>query len=119
MADNFTTSDASAVTVTLAASDDGSAKAAKIVSFTVEPSATVIRPNDANAYTAADAITSATSSATAYTFSNCARLNGGCGTIPAIDVTHNCDAAKGMLSRTSALSGPATTPLSNPFSHGL
>lgn len=81
MADNFTTQDALAATVTLASSDDGTAQAAKIVSFTKEPSATVTRPNDGNAYAAGDSITSATSSASAYTFSNCARVDAGCGTI--------------------------------------
>src|SRR5262249_51399227 len=39
------------------------------------------RPADTNAYAANDAITSATSSASGYQFSNCARINGGCGTI--------------------------------------
>lgn len=81
MADNFTTNDASGTPVTLASSDDGSAQAAKIVSFTTEVAVSMTRTNDGNAYNAGDAITTATSSAAAFTFSNCARVNAGCGTI--------------------------------------
>jgi hypothetical protein len=81
VADNFTTQDASASTVTVASSDDGTAQAAKIVSFTAEVSVSMTRTNDTNAYAASDAITTATSSAAAYTFAGCARINAGCGTI--------------------------------------
>jgi hypothetical protein len=81
MADDFTTKDGSGADVTLAASDDGTAKASKQVSFTTSVDVTLTRPNDTNAYAAGDAITTATSTASGYTFTNCARINQGCGTI--------------------------------------
>lgn len=81
MADNFTTKDAAGSNVTLASSDDGTAQASKQVSFTTSVDVTLTRPNDTNAYAANDAITTATSSASGYTFSACARINAGCGTI--------------------------------------
>lgn len=82
MTDNFTTKDASATTITLAASEDASAvKASKQVSFTTSVDVSMTRTNDTNAYAANDAITTATSSAAGYTFSGCARVVGGCGTI--------------------------------------
>ena len=82
MTDNFTTKDASAATITLAASEDASSvKASKQVSFTTSVNTSLTRPNDASAYVANDTITTATSSAAAYTFTDCARINGGCGTI--------------------------------------
>lgn len=81
MADDFTTKDATGTTVTLATSDNGTAHASKQVSFTTVVTNTLTRPNDSAPYTAGDAITTATSAASGFTFSNCARINGGCGTI--------------------------------------
>lgn len=82
MADNFTTQDASAATVTLASKDIGSGvQSAKVVSFITEVNVSMTRTADTNAYAANDAITTATSSASAYTFSNCVLTNGGYGTI--------------------------------------
>lgn len=81
MADNVTTKDASDATVTIATSDDGTAHSPRVVSHTAEVDVSLTRPNDTNAYAANDAITTATSSASGYTFSNCARVNAGCGTI--------------------------------------
>lgn len=82
MTDNFTTKDASADTITLATSEDADgAHASKQVSVTTSVAVTLTRPNDTNAYAANDAITSATSSASGFTFGNCARIDSGCGTI--------------------------------------
>lgn len=89
MADNFTAKDASASTITLAASEDASGvKASKQVSYTVTANTNLTRPNDTSPYTAGDAITTATSSASGYTFTDCARINGGHGTI--LDGTLHC-----------------------------
>lgn len=81
MSDNFTTQDASAATVTLAASDDGTAKASKIVSFTVQAGTNFTRPNDSNPYAANDAVNNSTSAPTVMTFTTCARINAGMGMI--------------------------------------
>jgi len=81
---NFTAKDAGGDTVTLAASpsnDSTPVLASQQVSFTTSVDVSLTRPNDANAYAANDAITTATSSAAGYTFPGCARINGGCGTI--------------------------------------
>lgn len=81
MADNITTLNASSVTVTVATSDDGTAQSPKVVSWTVQPTATLTRPGDTTAYTANDSVANSTGSPTALTFSNCARVTGGCGLI--------------------------------------
>lgn len=81
MADNITTLNASSVTVTVATSDDGTAQSPKVVSWTVQPTATLTRPGDTTAYTANDSVANSTGSPTALTFANCARVTGGCGLI--------------------------------------
>lgn len=76
MADNFTTTDASNTSVTLAAKEDGSGvKASQIVSVSAAPTVTLTRPANTTAYTANDAI------GTGITFSGMGRQNGGCGLI--------------------------------------
>lgn len=81
MSDNITTLNASSVTVTVATSDDGTAQSPKVVSWTVQPTATLTRPGDTTAYTANDSVANSTGSPTALTFNNCARVTGGCGLI--------------------------------------
>lgn len=81
MADNITTKDASDATQTVATSDDGTAHSPRVVSHTTQVNVSLTRPADTSAYVAGDAITTATSSASGYTFSNCARVNAGTGTI--------------------------------------
>jgi hypothetical protein len=86
MSDNFTTKNASGATVTLAAKElSGSVYASKQVSIATEVPVTLTRPNDTDAYAANDAITTATSTASAYTFAGCGLTNGASGTI--IDAT--------------------------------
>lgn len=75
MSDNFTTTDASSATVTVAASDDGAAKAAKIVSFRFDSQATYTRPANTTAYSANQAIADSTSSPNPLTFTSVARAN--------------------------------------------
>lgn len=90
MADNFTTQDATASTVTLASLDTGSGvQASKQVSFATSVDVSMTRPADTTAYAAGDAITTATSSAAAYTFSNCALVNAGTGTILDATLSHS------------------------------
>jgi hypothetical protein len=76
MSDNFTTTDASSSTVTLSASDDGTSKAAKVVSMMAYPVATNTRPADTNAYAALDSVNSSTSSPTVLSFTGAVRANG-------------------------------------------
>lgn len=69
----------------MATSDDGTAHAPKTIVPTTEVSVNLTRPNDTTAYAANDAITTATSSASGYSFSGCARVNAGTGWI--VDAT--------------------------------
>jgi hypothetical protein len=90
VSDNFTTLDYNTATgITLAASDDGTAKASKIVSFLAGATATNTRPADTNAYTANDAVTNSTSAPTTLTFTSCARANGMGGVITGAQLVIN------------------------------
>lgn len=60
---------------------------------TVIVSGTFTRPNDANAYTAGDAVTDSTAAPTAITFASCAAANGGKGTIYSVSCLDSANQA--------------------------
>lgn len=82
MANNFTTADFSGSSVTLASLDTGSGvQSGKIVPWDTSVDVSMTRTNDSNPYVANDAITTATSSASGYSLSNCGLVTGGMGVI--------------------------------------
>ena len=77
MADNVDTQDfTTAVAAKMRASDDGTAKAAVIVSEMGAPTATFTRPADVIAYAANDAVNNSTSAPVVMTFTSMARGTG-------------------------------------------